>query len=186
VFFERRTARRHEYMALKSTAISQTFGETMHNTTEQLAATAAVASARFIKLDASGLELQFPAAEWSAVLDTTTDLIWSAQNLSSKRLNWNEAEAAVAKLDLLGAKDWRLPTRLELLCLVDETRDRPAIDESFFSCESDWYWTSTPAHGGAECAWVVDFSYGGAGYDSQGSVCFVRAVRPRHSFGPLS
>jgi hypothetical protein len=72
-----------------------------------------------------------------------------------------------------------MPTRAELLSLVDDTKHSPAIDSEFFpACKSDWYWTSTPwAASPVDCAWYVYFNDGGAGCDSHDFSGFVRAVR---------
>jgi hypothetical protein len=143
---------------------------------------------RFIKLDDTGAQLDVSASEWVAVLDTTTDPIWSAEDVSTKRLTWKQAKAAVAKFELLGAHDWQLPTRVQLLSLVDDTCADPAIDVAFFpSCKPNFYWSSTPAaFSPAVCAWFVYFYDGSAYYFDQDDNYFVRAVRPRQSIGPLA
>jgi hypothetical protein len=111
------------------------------------------------------------------VRDHTTGLIWTRDNVSSKRLTWQEADDACKKLDLAGHKDWRLPSIKELLSLVDYERHDPAIDP-VFKCESNWYWASTPyAPSPAGCAWSGGFGRGGAGYYGRNDSGFVRAVR---------
>ena len=144
-------------------------------------AAVAIAPARFIKLDDAGAELAADALEWSQVLDTTTALIWAAEELP-KRYTWKQAIAATAKL-ALGGHVWRLPTRIELLSLVDDTRYSPAIDVAFFpKCASDWYWTSTRvAWSPGDCAWFVGFYYGFCGSDYQSDHYHVRACRPRQN-----
>lgn len=113
------------------------------------------------------------------VTDTTTGLMWSKATLSDKEVSQHKAVEICADLALAGHDDWRLPSRVELLSLVDDTRHKPAIDTSAFpDTKSDWYWTGTEAAWASSCAWVVLFDYGGANdYDRGSSGGFVRAVR---------
>jgi hypothetical protein len=137
----------------------------------------------FTKLDAKGKPLSVRSTKWVAVYDKSTDLTWSRAVLPAGRLNWKAAQAAVKQYDLLGQSDWRVPTRVELLTLVDDTRHGPAIDTRFFpECESTWHWTSTPAaYSPGDYACVVGFSNGGSNWNDQGYECFVRAVRAGQS-----
>jgi Protein of unknown function (DUF1566) len=136
---------------------------------------------RFTKIGADGAKLGDDATEWVAVLDNTTQLIWTVEE--TKRLTWKKAKAAVEKLDTAGFTDWRLPTVEELFLLADRTKHSPAIDTAFFpDCKSDWYWTSTPAaHSPGDCAWFVGFGNGGAGWYGQDGGAYVRAVRASQS-----
>lgn len=121
---------------------------------------------------------RFAIAADGCVSDAGTGLTWSRENVPGGRMNWAKAKEACAALRLGGFSDWRLPTIQELLTLVDYDRHEPAIDTDFFSCEANWYWTSTPAHSSpGDYAWVVNFSYGGSSWGSQGLDFFVRAVR---------
>lgn len=132
---------------------------------------------RFTKIGADGAKLADDAAEWVAVLDNTTHLIWTVKETA--RLTWNKAAAAVKKLDTARFDDWRLPTVEELFLLADRTKGSPAIDTSFFpDCKSDWYWSSTPyASSPGVFAWLVGFGFGIASWDGQCYGFFVRAVR---------
>jgi hypothetical protein len=112
------------------------------------------------------------------VTDNTTGLMWSKDNVGNGELNHAAATKACADLKLAGHSNWRLPTRAELLTLVDDTRHQPAIDVGAFpSCKSGWYWSSTAAARNAACAWLVNFDGGYAGSGSRGYKAFVRAVR---------
>lgn len=132
---------------------------------------------KFTKIGADGEKLADDAAEWVAVLDNTTNLVWTVKETT--RLNWKKAAAAVQKLDTAGFTDWRLPTVEELFMLADRTKYSPAIDTAYFpDCKSDWYWTSTPAASSpGGCAWFVYF-YGGVSlWGLHGCDFQVRAVR---------
>jgi Protein of unknown function (DUF1566) len=132
---------------------------------------------RFTKVGADGAKLADDATEWVAVLDNTTSLIWTVKEMKS--MAWKKAQTAVAKLDIAGFTDWRLPTVEELFLLADRTKHSPAIDTAYFpDCKSEWYWTSTPAASSpGDCAWFVGFDGGGAFWGGQGSDGPVRAVR---------
>jgi hypothetical protein len=120
---------------------------------------------------------EFADNDEQTVRDRHTGLIWTRDHVSSKWLNWKDAREACANCAFGGFDDWRLPTIRELLTLGDYERYNPAIDP-IFTCESSWYWTSTPfASSPGVYAWVVSFDGGLAywlGHDADG---FVRAVR---------
>ena len=98
-----------------------------------------------------------------AVIDHSTELMFLVESLGGEDgMSQQECEKACAKLDVLGFKDWRLATRVELAGLIDDTRTEPAIDTSLFPrVKPRWHWTSTPYAGNASSsAWGVNFSYG--------------------------
>jgi hypothetical protein len=100
------------------------------------------------------------------------NLEWQS-DISPKSMIWQEAKDYAASL----GDGWRLPTREELLTLVDDTKYNPACS-AFPDCPSDWFWTSTPWAGSSSYAWRVNFYYGNAGYYGDVSYNFrVRCVR---------
>jgi hypothetical protein len=117
-----------------------------------------------------------PPPQHEIVRDSVTGLEWQAVAFD-KKMTWKEAEKACRDLRLGGHSDWRLPTRVELLTLVDDTRFNPAIDtDAFPNTPSDWFWTSTPyAPNPTDYAWVVDFGGGGSLNVNRGSYNRVRA-----------
>ncbi len=83
------------------------------------------------------------------VRDNVTSLVWQkAIDQTAQKLSWDDAKSYCTSLTLAG-KSWRLPTRIELLSLVDFTRVGPAIDVSAFPGVPGgaYHWTSSP--------WVV-------------------------------
>jgi hypothetical protein len=121
--------------------------------------------------------VRFERSTDGIVIDHETGLEWSAATIGD-RMNWAEAEKAAAAVRLGGHDDWRLPTRHELLSIVDDTRHEPAIDTSVFECASAWYWTATPwAPSPAGGAWIVDFGGGDSGGNARYLHARVRAVR---------
>ena len=101
------------------------------------------------------------------------ELEWQA-DVPDKSMTWQEAKDYAASL----GNGWRLPTRTEMLTLVDDTRRDPACSV-FPDCPSDWFWTSTPWAGSASSAWYVNLGYGYSdyGYAVSDSFARVRCVR---------
>jgi hypothetical protein len=79
-------------------------------------------------------------------------------------MNWKDAKKACTSL----GKDWRLPTRVELL-LMYENKD---VVGGFAGSN---YWSSTES--GIHLAWGQDFSSGFQDYFSKYSTYYVRAVK---------
>jgi hypothetical protein len=61
-----------------------------------------------------------------------------------------------------GHCDWRLPTRIELVSLVDYARAAPPLmDDTHFDADENAFWTSSPAAADpVNLAWVVNFENG--------------------------
>jgi hypothetical protein len=74
---------------------------------------------------------------------------------------WAEASMYCATLKVAGSR-WRLPTKIELESLQDDTRPggMQKIDPAFPPTHSGYYWTSAPSVGESGKHWVVDFDRG--------------------------
>ncbi len=137
---------------------------------------------RFERLSHTFEVIYDAAIEHTYVRDNVHQLIWARTNRTATATGPGEAiranhERATQLCEELG-KGWRLPTRGELLTLVDDTRHEPATFEPFVAdTESSWYWTSTPAAWSSSSAWCVGFDGGSAGSYRRSGECFVRAVR---------
>ena len=112
------------------------------------------------------------------VIDSTTGLEWIAKPLAGE-FEHQKAIDACAALDFAGHKDWRLPTRAELLTLVDITRHEPAIDTAAFPDfpKRGWFWTSDLCAWSSASAWFVLFDFGSVYYGPRYSYGFALAVR---------
>ncbi len=81
---------------------------------------------------------------------------------------------------LCGASDWRMPTRLELMGIVDNGTS-PTIDTQYFpQTQSSWFWSSSPGAYSSNGAWSVYFSDGHVdNYGYKFHKFHVRLVRAR-------
>jgi hypothetical protein len=91
---------------------------------------------------------------------------------------------AVNAAGYCGYKDWRMPTRQELVSIVDFSGVNPAIDITYFpNTQSNWFWSSSPSAYSSGNAWLVYFSSGssnGSGLSSnyyKNDSKYVRLVR---------
>ncbi|MBN2359818.1 MAG: DUF1566 domain-containing protein [Deltaproteobacteria bacterium] len=79
------------------------------------------------------------------VEDSVTGLLWQ-RGTSPQALDWWQARDYCDDLVLGGRDDWSLPSRLELVSLLDVGRLGPSIDlEAFPDAPSDFFWTASPA-----------------------------------------
>lgn len=94
--------------------------------------------------------------------------------------NTQNYKNAVNAVRACGFSDWRLPSKDELLSIVDRTRPagEPTINATWFPVSSNrLYWSSTPGASDYQ-AWYVYFTDGSANYHSRTlQPIFVRLVR---------
>lgn len=111
------------------------------------------------------------------VVDNVTHLMWQ-KLVDSGSFGWTDARNHCACLDLAGHGDWRLPTRIELVSLVDFTKHAPAIDGTAFpNTPSEWFWTASPISDDPSFAWYVFFETGYTNFNPVDSLYRVRCVR---------
>lgn len=118
--------------------------------------------------------MAYDAGGSGSVFDVRTQLTWEKDG-STAASDYATAARHCA------VQGMRLPTRIELVSLVDFTQS-PSIDSSVFTgTQSAPYWTSSPvatgAGGDASVAyWTVDFTHGLVGNDPNVQGKYVRCV----------
>ncbi len=109
--------------------------------------------------------------------DRVTGLVWQRYP-NKESATFSEAKRACARLTLAGYDDWRLPSRIELVSIVDLTRSEPSIHPvAFPRTPSDWFWTGSIAADRATEAWYVYFYFGYPKTDDVTNRFAVRCVR---------
>ncbi|SEM24258.1 Fibronectin type III domain-containing protein [Syntrophus gentianae] len=124
------------------------------------------------------------------VTDNNTGLIWQKRD-DGRRYNWYRASGTYHKtynpssyntcgqLLLGGYSNWRLPSKIELMTLVDYgiSNSSPKINTTYFPDTKDDYLTVTSFAGDIEKSWIVGFGNGGIAPTSKAKESSVRCVR---------
>jgi len=126
----------------------------------------------------------------NVVYDNNTGLMWQ-QTIPTSTYTWEDSVSYCDGLTYAGYSDWRLPTTLEFLTIVDNSRYNPAIDTTYFLDTPHGFWSSsTIGDKDSDSAYTVDFVVGGiTGYAklNRRSVRCVRGLTlPASSFNSLT
>jgi hypothetical protein len=126
------------------------------------------------------------------VTDSTTGLIWKkcVEGLSGDdcatgtpdTFTWQEALQQPSAVNnsggFAGHTDWRLPNINELISIVEEQCDDPAINLNRFpNSPSDYVWSGSPDASSSEEAWFLHFGSGSASLFDRSNSNAVRLVR---------
>ena len=128
---------------------------------------------------ASGLPnpAMYDTALTGIVFDRITGLMWQ-RGASGSTFGQAGAAASCKGSKLGGYADWRLPTVLELVSIVDFTAASPSVDSLIFpGTSSNLYWTSTPLAGHPNNAWYVSFAQGATNFVDLTVANLARCVR---------
>jgi hypothetical protein len=111
--------------------------------------------------------------------DSLSTLVW--QRPFAENLTWPEAIAYCETLCYANQWDWRLPSRAELMRLVDYGQWAPAIDARMFP-DTLWeddisFWSSNAAVADSTKAWAVNFDNGLGKTSLKATANAVRCVR---------
>jgi hypothetical protein len=123
------------------------------------------------------------------VIDEVTGLAWQREldegPGESGGFTWQEALDHCDELDQGGYDDFRLPTRIELVSLVDPSTTDPAIEVlAFPDTPGAAYWTASSLAGDPDQAYQLHFSFGDTSSSSKEVELTVRCVRD-HDQPPL-
>ncbi len=117
------------------------------------------------------------------VTDNTTGLMWQ-KNENPSFYNWYQASGkyhatynptsqnVCGSLSVGSYSDWRLPSKKELMSIVDSEipSPGPTINSAYFpGAYASFYWSSTTAARNRDSAWAVDFLDGTAVSGDKGS-----------------
>ena len=121
------------------------------------------------------------------ITDNVTGLMWQKEDDNTAR-TWDDANSYCNDLTLASYTDCRLPSKKELMSIVDYGTYNPSIDTAYFpGTNASSYWSSTTYAGGSSYAWCGYFDYGRIGYDYKSYIADVRCVRGQElSFGNLT
>ena len=108
-----------------------------------------------------------------AVLDKQTGITWARNvNVAKKMVPWQEAVNFCQDLEIGNRKGWRLPTKEELITILDTSTGNPALPEGhpFKSAASHakWssansVWTATTYESNSKSAYWVSINLGRVG-----------------------
>jgi hypothetical protein len=109
--------------------------------------------------------------------DAVTGLTWQRHH-APQQLDWQAAARYCSCLSLDGLDDWTLPSRLELVSIVDYTRQNPALDaEAFPETPFEWFWSASPSAESNERYWYVAFWDGNTHAATLDQLYWARCVR---------
>ena len=112
------------------------------------------------------------------VTDNVTGLVWQQEDTDTK-YTWEEAMTCCEDtLTLAGYSDWRLPSREELVSIVDYDTFNPSIDSTTFpNTNISYHWSSATSANNTSYAWIVNFYNGYVTYTNKSYNNYVRCVR---------
>jgi hypothetical protein len=117
----------------------------------------------------------YEAASPGVVRDKVTRLSW--QDPIDDTLRTRGAASAYCASLALDGGGFRVPTRIELLSLIDFTRSSPAIDtDAFPGAPAELFWSSSTLAGDPSAGWVINFGPGN-GFVSSSDIATKYRVR---------
>jgi hypothetical protein len=118
--------------------------------------------------------MSYAANADGTVTDEVTGLTWEATVDGAEYMQGDAVTHCAAK----GA-GWRLPTRLELVSLVDYTVSAPGptINAVFKDTPATTFWTASAYYGDVGDDWYVGFDVGYSDYGIENQSALVRCVR---------
>lgn len=125
------------------------------------------------KIDSITPSFDYP----NIVYDSSTNLIWQDDiRVKTVKKNWKNSIEYCKNLNFKTYNDWRLPTKSELITILDKRR-YPTIKKEFKNYTSNYYWSSSTYDGYSGNAWKANFSNGYINYYLKGFSGYIRCVR---------
>src|SRR5258708_25057003 len=119
-------------------------------------ATVILVTTTFARAAAPAGRYTYTAAS-TTVFDNKTKLTWQ-RAVAQTNIDWASAKSYCAGLNL-GGTGWRLPTRNELVTLVDPSQPSTAIDPAAFpSTPAAGFWSATAVASTPGNAWILTFN----------------------------
>ena len=111
------------------------------------------------------------------ITDNLTGLMWQKEDNTTRA--WDDAKTYCNDLTLTAYTDWRLPSKKELMSIVDYGTSSPSIDTTYFPGTNAFnYWSSTTYVYNSSSAFYVCFNHGGVySSPSMWDNYYVRCVR---------
>lgn len=125
------------------------------------------------------------SADGQEVTDTQTKLIWQrctvGQKWDGKTCSGKATKVSLPDAKAMGASTspaWHVPTKDELLSIVDKTVKKPAIDKAAFpGTPPAIFWATQPGTADSLNAWIVQFKTGKVYANTHKAKYLVRLVR---------
>ena len=99
----------------------------------------------------------------NTITDTKTGLMWPKNAcLANEKMFWECALVSATETNVGKQIGWRLPSRRELVSLIDYSQCEPALPDGhpFVGVEDSYYWSSSTYVGNKGFAWIVDIYSG--------------------------
>jgi hypothetical protein len=130
------------------------------------------------KLPGTPGNLRSYSATADTVVDCVTGLEWQ-RVVPATAFTQADAVTYCDGLTLADQSDWRLPTAIELVSVLDDNPERPPIDAAAFpNTPGERFWTAAPVAGDPDHGWTINFNGGLLRHDTPvTSMNRVRCVR---------
>jgi Protein of unknown function (DUF1566) len=111
------------------------------------------------------------------VTDAITGLTWEQGNAPVG--TWDTQVARCTSLSTNGYVDWRLPSRLEALTIIDAGRGQPSLDVSVFATTtpSNYFWLGQELDGVPTAAWLSDWIDANLSWNGKSAQYTAKCVR---------
>ncbi len=126
-------------------------------------------------------------ADENVIRDDVTCLLWQSLAPTTTAYTWANAQAFCTQTKYFGGVGWRLPTRIELISIVDYSRKSPSIVVSVFPSTqlSPPYWVWSPFGALPNNSYTISFNEGAVSYAEQSTMFLARCVRGNGESGEL-